>query len=84
MRTPSNVGAVASRRRPRPRRISVPERRTPVDPPVKHRAASGMAADLASVVAIVVLLGMLLLQPFTWISVPEVPAVARPAARAGR
>jgi hypothetical protein len=46
--------------------------------------ASGMAADLASVVAIVVLLGMLLLQPFTWISVPEAPAPARVPARAGR
>jgi hypothetical protein len=32
-----------------------------------------MATDLASVVAVAVLLGMLLLQPFTWISAQEEP-----------
>jgi hypothetical protein len=36
--------------------------------PSNAEKASGMVADLASVVAVVVLLGMLLLQPFTWVS----------------
>jgi hypothetical protein len=43
-----------------------------------------VAADLASVVAIVVLLGMLLLHPFTWISDFENGEVMRVRAPATR
>jgi hypothetical protein len=77
MRTPPNAVPAVRRRGPVPPRIEVVERRAAAAPPARHREASGMAADLASVVAIVVLLGMLLLQPFTWISERESVAAVR-------